>query len=431
MATSSPPSPSVPTSSLPLHGGAGAPGPPPRPPSIPPHPSSVSSLTYPAGASVSPAELILGTVAPPAASPASPGPPLHGGAVGAGAPGPTPLPLSSHLLPPLIPSEIPVVGASESSAVPVSSAAAPPAALVAAPPPFPIHLTAVEAAGHPIAHPLTLPPASPPTLAALAAFHLAVALPPAVAAELVLPLAECRLSLSSTSCSPTTDLFGSDNAGASLVGLSDLAEYPRLHEFTATWPTPDLPRCDRCGLDCSALLLLRPPEHAECPRCSWFPLSDFYSEADAYDHGDGGRCVACGHAQTPLAPQCVGCGGLVLGADTDHYLFFGRFHSRELLVAMGRSLALPWRAFAAVLRGGGLQCADAEIVARAYAMQVGVGRYFPPSALVVAAAHTFAAAATAAVGGARLAPASLPLGHAADRAAPDAVSVTGVAVGAI
>ena len=236
-------------------------------------------------------------------------------------------------------------------------------------------LTLEEAATHPALHPLTLPTTSPPTLAALAAFRVAtdprclLAAPPAgpfaVAPPLpppaVLPLSLCRL--------PTRLDAGALGYSGTILGYSGTVAPSTIGAFS--WPEPALPACDRCGLDCSAELAHLPASEAGCPRCGWGPLAAFYSEIDAYDEGTGGRCVGCGHVQDPQASQCLSCGALVLPAHTDYYYAFGGFCSRELLVAIGRTLALPAGAFAAVLRGGGLEDADADLVALAYGRQVG------------------------------------------------------------
>ena len=135
-----------------------------------------------------------------------------------------------------------------------------------------------------------------------------------------------------------------------------------------SWPAPDLPRCDRCGHDCSVTLATTPAEHAACPLCGFSPLSQFYSEADAYDSGAGGRCLMCGGVQTPLAPQCLGCGGLVLAAHTEYYGAFGGYRSRELLVAIGRSLGalVPPSVFHDLLLHGGLDSWEARPIVASY-----------------------------------------------------------------
>ena len=53
-----------------------------------------------------------------------------------------------------------------------------------------------------------------------------------------------------------------------------------------------------------------------------------------------------------MVSECVGCGGIVLPDGTEYHFAFGGFRSRELLVAIGRSLALPRRAYLSVLVAG-------------------------------------------------------------------------------
>ena len=179
----------------------------------------------------------------------------------------------------------------------------------------------------------------------------------------------CELALCSVAPGPSSDggasldsVLGGADSGV-LCSTRDLEGAPLLH-----WPAPDLPRCDRCGHDCSVTLATTPAEYATCPLCGFFPLSDFYSEVDAYDSGDGGRCLMCGCVQTPLAPQCLGCGGLVLAAHTEYYGAFGGYRSRELLVAIGRSLGalVPPSVFHDLLLYGGLDSWEAKPIVASY-----------------------------------------------------------------
>ena len=171
-------------------------------------------------------------------------------------------------------------------------------------------------------------------------------------------------------------LVPSSGSGASLGSLSagddSVVLSTRRDSVTGApvldWPAPDLPLCDRCGHDCSATLVVTPAEHATCPLCGFSPLSEFYSEVDARDHGGGGRCLMCGCVQTPLHTQCLSCGGVVLDTHTEYYGAFGGYRSRELLVAIGRSLGalVPPSVFHDLLLHGGLDSWEARPIVSSY-----------------------------------------------------------------
>ena len=89
-----------------------------------------------------------------------------------------------------------------------------------------------------------------------------------------------------------------------------------------------------------------------------------YSDAEAYSHGYGGTCVACGGTQSSHS-ACLTCGGPVWPDHTDWDYVCGELRSREELVQIGVALAsrgLSIELCVRVLVDGGLDGLMEEVV---------------------------------------------------------------------